>query len=98
MCGIVGIVDYRRAVCPEVLVRMRDALAHRGPDGAGTWFSEASTPSVGFAHRRLAIIDRTPAAAQPMLDATGTTVLVFNGEIYNYRELIPELERAGHRF
>jgi asparagine synthase (glutamine-hydrolysing) len=69
---------------------MSAAIAHRGPDGAGTWFSP--TGGVGFAHRRLAIVDLSAAASQPMVDQEGRFCLVFNGEIYNHRQLRSELD------
>ena len=97
MCGIVGLVDARASVSERVIVHMRDALAHRGPDGAGVWISDAGLPGIGLGHRRLAIIDRSSAGHQPMSSNDGRYVLVFNGEIYNYRELQAELERLGHR-
>ena len=75
---------------------MRDRMVHRGPDGAGVW--AAADGSVGLAHRRLAIVDLSEAAAQPMENETGSVRVVFNGEIYNHAQLRPELERAGHRF
>ncbi len=99
MCGIVGVMQLRpgrEPVRPEVLGRMRDTLAHRGPDGAGLWISPDGR--VGLGHRRLAIIDTAAAANQPMSNEDGSVQIVFNGEIYNHAELRPELERAGHRF
>ncbi|WP_119290391.1 asparagine synthase (glutamine-hydrolyzing) [Azohydromonas sediminis] len=100
MCGIAGIVSYRDAAAApldrEELRRMRDAMAARGPDGAGDWVSRDG--SVAFAHRRLAIIDLDARAAQPMIDPDTGNVIVFNGEIYNYRELRRDLERAGPVF
>lgn len=100
MCGIAGIVTYGDAAAQPVdrdeLRRMRDAMAVRGPDGAGEWFS--ADGSVGLAHRRLAIIDLDSRAAQPMVSADGALVVVFNGEIYNYRELKRDLECEGAVF
>ncbi len=75
---------------------MRDSLIHRGPDGEGIWLS--SDKRVGFGHRRLAIIDLSPLANQPMCNEDGTVWIVFNGEIYNHQEMRPELEKRGHRF
>ncbi len=98
MCGIVGVVDYRSLIDRDVVLSMRDALSHRGPDDASSWFSASQTPQVALAHRRLAIIDLSSSARQPMVSQDGGAVLVFNGEIYNYRELIPELEDHGWRF
>jgi asparagine synthase (glutamine-hydrolysing) len=85
--------DFR--VLPEHIDAMRDAMVHRGPDGGGTWIS--ADGRVALAHRRLAIIDLNPAAAQPMLSADGDLALVFNGEIYNHAELRRELIALGHK-
>ncbi|OYW06092.1 MAG: asparagine synthase (glutamine-hydrolyzing) [Acidobacteria bacterium 37-71-11] len=96
MCGIAAIValDARGPrVDPEELDRIRDAMAPRGPDGHGSWI--ASDGRVGLAHRRLAIIDLSDAAAQPMASADGRRVITFNGEIYNYRELRALLPDGG---
>jgi asparagine synthase (glutamine-hydrolysing) len=78
----------------ELLRRMSDVVAHRGPDGEGQY---ADGP-VGLANRRLAIIDPRPESDQPMFDATGDYVITYNGELYNYRELRKELEHLGHGF
>jgi asparagine synthase (glutamine-hydrolysing) len=75
---------------------MRDALAHRGPDDAGAWLSPDR--HAALAHRRLSIIDLSPAGHQPMLDESGAIAVVFNGEIYNFQELREELHGHGHRF
>jgi asparagine synthase (glutamine-hydrolysing) len=100
MCGIAGIVKYGDAAAAPVdlheLRRMRDAMATRGPDGAGEWLSDDG--SVALAHRRLAIIDLDARAGQPMTSADGVLTIVFNGEIYNYRELRRELQREGAVF
>jgi len=99
MCGINGIFAYHYAagsVDRAELLKSRDHMAPRGPDGSGAWFSDDSR--VGLGHRRLAIIDLTEAGAQPMAGASGTTVLTFNGEIYNYRELRGRLEAKGRVF
>lgn len=93
MCGIAG---YSGSFPHELLGRMSDAIAHRGPDGEGSYFS--TDGSVGLAHRRLAIIDLSPTGAQPMTDAATGVTLTYNGEVYNYRELRAELEQAGVRF
>jgi len=79
-----------------LLDRARERLRHRGPDGAGTWWSPDGC--VGLAHRRLAIIDLSPAAGQPMADYSGMLYIVFNGEIYNFREIRRDLEQLGHCF
>jgi len=93
MCGIAG---FSGSFEPELLGRMNAAIAHRGPDGDGHFLFPAE--GVGLAHRRLAIIDLSPTGAQPMTDAPSGVTLVFNGEIYNYRELRAELASAGVRF
>jgi asparagine synthase (glutamine-hydrolysing) len=96
MCGIAGRVNYRSAapVSAELLGRMCDLIAHRGPDADGVW----TDSYVGLGHRRLAIIDLSPAGRQPMTSADGRLVITFNGEIYNFLELRRELENRGHAF
>jgi asparagine synthase (glutamine-hydrolysing) len=80
----------------ERLIRMRDRLAHRGPDGNGAWVS--ADRQIGLAHRRLAIVDLSPTGHQPMISADGRFTLVYNGEIYNFRSLRDQLTGRGHRF
>ncbi len=80
----------------ELLIRMRDAMTHRGPDAAGVWWSDDGT--VGLAHRRLAVLDLSPAAGQPMTDTRREIWVTFNGEIFNHRELRRCLEAKGHHF
>jgi asparagine synthase (glutamine-hydrolysing) len=93
MCGIAGIFDRRgRAVPLELLERMSRTIVHRGPDDDGHYAAE----DIGLANRRLAILDLSPAGHQPM--RSGDLVLVYNGELYNFRELALELEAKGHRF
>src|SRR5919202_5464250 len=98
MCGIVGIVSLNGSgqVNSNVLARMRDTMAHRGPDGADSWLSDDR--KVGLGHRRLSIIDLNPSAAQPMANEDGRVVITFNGEIYNHGRLRPQLLAAGHSF
>ena len=98
MCGIAGQFSFssETRVDEDILTRMRDAMAHRGPDGAGNWVS--ADRRVGLAHRRLSIVDLSPAAAQPMVNEDGKVVVTFNGEIYNYSPLRAELVAHGHRF
>src|SRR5437016_11696119 len=98
MCGIAAIFSYRDgpAVDESELPKIRDRMTSRGPDGAGTWISEDRR--IGLAHRRLAIIDLSPSAAQPMFEPTGMLAIVFNGEIYNYRPLKAQLETSGFQF
>jgi asparagine synthase (glutamine-hydrolysing) len=94
MCGIAGIVDISgKAVDPDEISRLNDLLAHRGPDGSGTWFS--ADRAVALGHRRLAIIDPGEGGRQPMEYADGRYVIVYNGEVYNFLELRRELERRG---
>lgn len=95
MCGIVGIYHLQTAKpVDEGRVRaMADAIAHRGPDGDGVW----TAPGVGLGHRRLAIIDLV-GGVQPMVSDDGQSVLIFNGEIYNFLEVRAELEALGHAF
>jgi len=96
MCGIVGIASRTPVANGVALAAGRDAMAHRGPDDAGEWWSEDGR--VGLAHRRLSIIDLSPAGHQPMSDVSGTLTIVFNGEIYNFTELRAELETKGQVF
>jgi len=93
MCGIVG---FSGAFDRSALDRGVAALRHRGPDDSGTFFDPAA--GVGLGHTRLSIIDLSPLGHQPMEGLDGAVHLVFNGEIYNYRELRAELESLGHRF
>ena len=95
MCGIAGIFHLGTAkpVDPARVAAMCEAIAHRGPDGAGVWHA----PGVALGHRRLSIIDLA-GSPQPMASADGRAMLVFNGEIYNYRELRAELAAGGATF
>jgi asparagine synthase (glutamine-hydrolysing) len=96
MCGIAGIITPNESFINNNLLKgMADSLAHRGPDGEGFWTNKSNT--VGFAHRRLAIIDLSPAGAQPMHYMDRYSI-VYNGEIYNYIELRADLQKAGYRF
>ncbi len=96
MCGITGIVDLgaARPIDGDVLERMNDSLAHRGPDAAGVHLE----PGVALGHRRLSIVDLSAAGRQPMYSQDGDVVLVYNGEIYNFPSLRRELEDRGCRF
>jgi|SRR5579862_529619 len=99
MCGINGIFVYGDAAPPvdeAELLRTREHMARRGPDGAGLWISPDR--KVGLAHRRLAIIDLSETGAQPMATADGRFTITYNGEIYNYRELRRGLEARGYVF
>lgn len=95
MCGIAGIFNVDGQPAPiSVLKRMTDVVSHRGPDGEGFW----TDSFVGFGHRRLAIIDLSPLAHQPMQTVDGTCIITYNGEIYNFQELRIKLESKGHQF
>src|SRR5215213_4076936 len=96
MCGIVGVASVRPVADRARLARMRDQMRHRGPDDAGEWWDESGR--VGLGHRRLSILDLSPAGHQPMAGASGRTRVVFNGEVYNFRELRAELAALGHAF
>lgn len=99
MCGIAGGLCFDpdgAPIDPTVVLKLNEAQRHRGPDGAGLWSSSDNRVVLG--HRRLAIIDISPDGAQPMSDASGRWAITFNGEIYNYRALRVELERAGCEF
>lgn len=106
MCGIVGYVGAKNEWSAETLRRMRDALTHRGPDGAGEvrWRADGSRApehepaGFGLAHRRLSIIDLSAAGAQPMSNEDGALWITYNGEVYNFRDYRRELEDRGHRF
>lgn len=95
MCGIVGMIDIRgkREFARALLERMNDTQIHRGPDEGGYHLA----PGIGLGHRRLSIID-VATGQQPLYNEDGSVVVVFNGEIYNYQELIPELTALGHVF
>lgn len=96
MCGIYGLLRRDGGVDVPSLTRQRDLLSHRGPNDEGCWI--AADGRAGLAHRRLSILDLSPAGHQPMRSCDGRFTLIFNGEIYNYREIRSELERAGHAF
>jgi asparagine synthase (glutamine-hydrolysing) len=95
MCGIAGafVFDGDFEISPGYVARMRDTMAHRGPDGSGTWIDDDCRVGLGF--RRLAIIDLSPAAMQPMANEDGSLRLIFNGEIYNHAAIRAELEQLG---
>ena len=100
MCGIAGLFDLKRKFGVDelhaVASRMAESLRHRGPDDHGVWIDAEA--GVAFAHTRLAIIDLSPAGAQPMVSSCGRFVLCYNGEVYNAPELRAELEAAGRKF
>src|SRR6478672_13908212 len=95
MCGIVGIFETRGKgdISRQKLARMNNRQRHRGPDDEGYLVE----PGIGLGHRRLSIID-IASGHQPLYNEDGSVAVVFNGEIYNYQALIPELVRLGHVF
>lgn len=103
MCGICGIIDFSgRPVSRDEVSAMCAELKHRGPDDEGVYLNSAAEygggPSAGLGHRRLSIIDLSPSGHQPMSNEDATLWMVFNGEVYNFRELRTALEEGGHRF
>ena len=93
MCGIAGVLGDPR-VDTATVGRMTRALAHRGPDDEGVWVD--SEAGIGLGHRRLSIVDLSPAGHQPMVSHTGRYVITFNGEIYNHLDLRAEMRTQGH--
>lgn len=94
MCGIAGIIEYAKSssgINQSLLKAMSDIISHRGPDDEGQWISPDC--EAGFAFRRLAIIDLSPAGHQPMSTPDGRFTIAFNGEIYNHRDLRIDLEK-----
>src|SRR3979490_1818504 len=99
MCGLAAEFSYSRsapAVSASRLRKASEAMRTRGPDGVGEWISDDGY--VGLVHRRLAILDLSESGAQPMATSDGSIRIVFNGEIYNFRELRAQLELKGYRF
>jgi len=95
MCGICGVFNLNgEPVSPVNLRKMTDAIVHRGPDGEGFYIDSF----IGLGHRRLAIIDLSPAGHQPMITTDGQYAITYNGEVYNFQELRVELESLGHQF
>lgn len=98
MCGIAGVVGFNRASVLETVSRMTCAQAHRGPDGEGIEVVDVGELTIGLGHRRLAILDLSPAGDQPMVHPGTGNALIFNGEIYNFQELRAELSALGELF
>src|SRR4051812_8159927 len=103
MCGIVGLMratsDARlgdRSQILESIEKMTHSVRNRGPDDSGAWADHAS--GIGLGHRRLSILDLSPEGHQPMESRSGRYVLVFNGEIYNFKEIRNDLTQIGHTF
>jgi len=100
MCGIAGIIGRLDEPNRAALERMSAAMVHRGPDASGAWASTPDSRGWGalLAHRRLSILDLSPAGAQPMVDPVTGHVVSFNGEIYNFRDLRRRLVTEGQHF
>jgi asparagine synthase (glutamine-hydrolysing) len=105
MCGICGKINIEgKEIRRELITRMNSVLAHRGPDDEGIYINSRSPGighqlvSVGLGHKRLSIIDLSEAGKQPMSNEDESLWMVFNGEIYNYKNLKKELEQKGHHF
>ena len=96
VCGIAGVLSRYHPVDEKVLRSLRDGLRHRGPDSDGIWLSQEGR--AGLVHTRLAILDLSSAGCQPMRSQDGRFVIVFNGEIFNFRELRRDLEGCGEVF
>jgi len=97
MCGLAGFLSTPEALAAdsgEIVREMADAVAHRGPDGHGVWIDKSA--GIAFGHRRLSIVDLSPAGDQPMHSSDGRWVIIYNGELYNTEDLRSEIVRAGH--
>lgn len=98
MCGITGFSDFNQTSSSEILEKMTDTLYHRGPDDTGKTFLGTNSVQLGFGHQRLSIIDLSSLGKQPMVSEDGNYLIVYNGEVYNFKEIRVELEKAGHQF
>jgi len=98
MCGFVAVLTPNNSFDEELLTKMRDRLIHRGPDDSGNVIRTYERGTVALAHRRLSILDLRHIASQPMLSQGRKKIIVFNGEIYNFKEIRSELEHYGHIF
>jgi len=96
MCGITGILDFRKSIDEGILRSMTDALSHRGPDDSGIYIDPGSR--LGFGHRRLSILDLSPLGHQPMSNDDGSIWITYNGEVYNFSQIRDELIKKGHAF
>lgn len=96
MCGIAGFIDFNKQLTKSTLVNMTDVLHHRGPDDSGYSYYEEATATVGLGHRRLSILDLSSHGHQPMKHEQ--LELVYNGEVYNFKEIRKELEALNYRF
>ena len=98
MCGIYGYLSSKARVLPDILHAMGESLSPRGPDDEGQFIHHGADLSVGLGHKRLSVIDLSPAGRQPMTNEDESLWITFNGEIYNFRSLREELSQKGHRF
>jgi len=98
MCGLTGFCDFNKRLNKDHLEKATDVLRHRGPDSGEAAFFEAADASIGLGHRRLSILDVSQNGSQPMYSDDKTIVIVFNGEVYNFREIRKELEVLGYSF
>ncbi|MFM7079575.1 MAG: asparagine synthase (glutamine-hydrolyzing) [Bacteroidota bacterium] len=98
MCGICGYVTWKDDLIEDSIRRMTRSIYHRGPDDDGYYFNQFSKINLCFGFKRLSIIDLSDSGHQPMVDQSNSNTIVFNGEIYNYREIRAELEDIGHYF
>ena len=96
MCGIAGIVSNKNIIDKDWLEKASAKIIHRGPDSFGYWWADSG--NIGFAHRRLSIIDLSNNGHQPMLDKGKNIVITYNGEIYNFKKLRSELVKEGYIF
>jgi asparagine synthase (glutamine-hydrolysing) len=96
MCGLVGFIDYNKKSSEEVLKKMNNSLHHRGPDDEGQNFYENNTFQIGLAHKRLSILDLSKHGHQPMIFQY--LEIVYNGEVYNFKEIREELENDKYIF
>src|SRR3990172_9479601 len=94
MCGIAGELSFSKPVDPDHIKRMMDAIVHRGPDDEGLYCADR----IGLGHRRLSIIDLTESGRNPIWTADRSLAIIFNGEVYNYRELRAQLQSLGYSF
>ena len=97
MCGIAGYIDFTGRSDKQILMQMSDALMHRGPDDSGYEIFSENDYSIGLGFRRLSIIDLSPLGHQPMFSTDGNLCIIFNGEIYNYKEIRAELEKDNFK-
>lgn len=98
MCGIAGFIDFSKRSSGSILKSMADSLVHRGPDDSGYEFFDHHLAHIGLGFRRLSILDLSPAGHQPMHNTDNDAWIIFNGEIYNFREIRSELMKLGYSF